>query len=255
MDNTLSRQTFEQKRMPGVVDGHINAKQYLQKDYITQVTQLNQFATQGFANNSDMIRAGLDDLLPQMQSLEVRLGESQRKGTNTSYLVEKLREVAAYHHKSEQLSEDPSARATSLSLSQQASPLDRDRFSFSATIVGRKHGEIEHTVARAKMDTGCENNWISEELLIRAGLMESMETVESTATFLGFGGAAFEPLGKMEITWFGVNTTKSCKNHFLVHREGPFDMVLGSTWIAEESVLTLSQPALALRMTGFTKGT
>ena len=52
----------------------------------------------------------------------------------------------------------------------------------------------------------------------------------------------------MEITWFGINTSKSW-NHFLVHRDGPFDMVLGSTWIEEDSLVTFSQPALALRMT------
>ena len=42
---------------------------------------------------------------------------------------------------------------------------------------------------------------------------------------------------------------------FLAHHEVPFDMVLGRTFIAEESIFVFRKPALALGMGKFTKGT
>ncbi|KAL8888379.1 MAG: hypothetical protein Q9215_004175 [Flavoplaca cf. flavocitrina] len=172
------QQMRDQQQTQDLIDRQIVAHQHLHEDYTAQVTQLKQFAVQGFAQNNERIHAGLDNLLSSMQFSE----------------------------------------------------------------------------AKINIDTGCDDNWISEDLLIHAGLMGAMEPVELEEAFVGFGGAEFKPLGALKITWFGINTSKSWKNHFLVHRDGPFDMVLGSTWIEEDSLLTFSQPALALRMTNFTKG-
>lgn len=254
MQDQIQEQRHMQRHMQTTIDGQIREQQHLHNDYITQVTHLKQFAAQGFVQNSEWARAELDSLLSKMQSSESKLKESERRGTDTSRLAEKLREVAANHQKSERALGEESKMSSSLAVSQRATYSERDRFTFSATIVGHHRGKIEHIVARAKMDTGCEDNWISKAILERGELIGSLEPVKSKETFLGFGGAAFEPLGTMEITWFGVNTSKSWKNQFLVHRDGPFDMVLGSRWITEDSLLTLGQPALALRMTDFTKG-
>ncbi|KAL8641797.1 MAG: hypothetical protein Q9226_008586 [Calogaya cf. arnoldii] len=253
MAGMLKDQIMDHQHMQDIIDSQFSAHQKLHKDYLTQVADLKQFAVQGFAQNSEKPGAGLDDLLSKMQFSERKLNENEGRVTDTSHLAEKLREVAAKHQRSEQLLKEEARMSSPLPVSRQPAVSDRDRFTFSATIVGDRDGEVEHVVARAKMDTGCVDNWVSEELLIRAGLVGSLQPVASSDTFLGFGGAAFEPLGTMEITWFGVNTAKSWKNVFLVHRDGPFDMVLGETWITEDSLLTLSQPALALRMTDFTK--
>lgn len=234
-------------------DGQTERQQHLHDEYITQILHLKQFAVQDFDQYSGTTCAGLGSLFSKIKSSESKVNESERRATDTSRLADKLREIAADHQKSEQALGEESMVSSSLAVPQQATRLERDRFSFLATIVGNHRGETEHIVARAKMDTGCEDNWISEAILKRCGLTVSLETVESKESFLGFGGAAFEPLGTVEITWFGVTTAKSWKNRFLVHREGPFDMVLGSMWITEDSLLTLGQPALALRMTNFTK--
>lgn len=254
MAEMLNHQFHEQIRLEEIIVGQIKEQHHLHQDYIAQVTQLKQFAVHGFAQNSERTRAGLNDLLSKMHFSESKLHSTERKVTDTSQLAEKLREVADHHQTREQLLDKRSNISSSLEVPKYEARSERDRFSFSATIVGHCQGEIEHVVARAKMDTGCEGNWISDELLDRAGLAGSTKPVESDKTYLGFGGVAFEPLGTLEITWFGVNTAKSWKNEFLVHQEGPFDMVLGSTWITEDSLLTLSQPALALRMNSFTKG-
>ena len=79
----------------------------------------------------------------------------------------------------EQTTTEGALKSPSLAMQHSEPRSERDRFSFSAIIVGSRDGEIEHTVARAKLDTGCDDNWISEDLLIRAGLMGSMKSVES----------------------------------------------------------------------------
>ena len=251
--NTAVQQMRDQEQTQDLIGRQIIAHQHLHTDYTAQVTQLKQLAVQGFAQNNERVRAGLDDLLSRMQSSESKIDESDRRATDTSQLAERLREIAVSHQIIERMIAERTLISPSLAVPHPELRSERDRFSFPATIVDSRGGVIEHTVALAKMDTGCDDNWISEDLLIRAGLMESMKAVDSEEAFLGFGGVAFKPLGAMEITWFGINTSKSWKNHFLVHRDGPFDMVLGSTWITEDSLLTLSQPALALRMTNLTK--
>ncbi|KAL8840031.1 MAG: hypothetical protein Q9176_004053 [Flavoplaca citrina] len=248
------QQMRDQQQNQDLIDRQIVAHQHLHEDYTAQVTQLKQFAVQGFAQNNERIHAGLDNLLSSMQFSEAKINVSDRRATNASQLAEKLREIAVSRQSIERTLTEGALKSPSLAVSHTEPCSERDRFSFSVTIVSSRDGEIEHTVARAKMDTGCDDNWISEDLLIHAGLMGAMEPVELEEAFVGFGGAEFKPLGALKITWFGINTSKSWKNHFLVHRDGPFDMVLGSTWIEEDSLLTFSQPALALRMTNFTKG-
>ncbi|KAL9627845.1 MAG: hypothetical protein Q9204_006293, partial [Flavoplaca sp. TL-2023a] len=197
-----------QHRTQDLIDRQIIAHQQLHKDYIAQVTQLKQFAVQGFAQNNERMHVGLDNLLSNMQTSEAKINESDRRAKETSQLAEKLREIAVNHQSIERTITEGALKSPSLAIQHPEPRSERDRFSFSATIVGSHDGVIEHTVARAKMGTGCDDNWISEDLLIRAGLMGSMKPVELEDVFLGFGGVAFTPLGAMEITRFGINTSK-----------------------------------------------
>ncbi|KAI4223946.1 MAG: hypothetical protein LQ349_007331 [Xanthoria aureola] len=243
MVDMLREQRVDWQHIGNIIDSQISAQRDLHNDYTTQVAHLKEFAVRGFAQNSEKARTGLDDLLSKMQLSESKLQENEGMGTDTSHLAEKLREIASYHQKSEGPQIEEPQGPSSLAVARQTPLSERDRFSFSATLVGQSNGEVEHLVARAKMDTGCEDNWISEEILTRACLLQLVVPVETDHTFLGFGGAAFEPLGRVEITWFGVNKAKSWKNLFFVHRDGPFDMVLGSTWITEDSLMMQVSPS------------
>ena len=174
----------DQQRTQDLIDRQIVAHQHLHKDYTAQVTQLKQFAVQGFAQNNERMHAGLDNLLSSMQSSEAKLNVSDRRATDTSQLAEKLREIAVSHQSIERTITEGALRSPSLAVPHPELRSERDRFSFPATIVDSRGGVIEHTVALAKMDTGCDDNWISEDLLIRAGLMESMKAVDSEEAFL-----------------------------------------------------------------------
>ena len=171
-------------------------------------------AKEGFDKNSAQSRRGLDEL------------------------AEKLRSMAQTHE----------SNAT------QWRPDPRDPFSFSATIMRALEDDSQHTVVRGQLDTGCEENWISMDVLTRAGLESQLKSHDSAGTYTAFGGEEFEPIGKIEITWYAENAAKSRTTNFLVHGKVPFDMVLGRIWIAEESIFVFNKPALALRMGNFTKG-
>ena len=201
-----------------------------------------------------------EGLAQRLPSTNLISQDNEQRDTGPTRLAEKLREMAIANQESEQRLHESTERLqisiadSELGMIQQPKAEDRDPFSFSATILRSNEDRVEHTVARAKMDTGCDENWISIRILDRAGLMEKLEPVESKETYTGFGGESFEPIEKIDITWYGFNTANSRTNTFLVHQKDPFDMVLGSIWITEDSILTLNKPALALRMSKFTKG-
>lgn len=147
-----------------------------------------------------------------------------------------------------------SMKASETSNTTEWRPDHTDPFSFSATILQAYKHDSEHTVARGKLDTGCDQNWISMEVLERAGLRKSIDPIESTQSYIAFGGGEFEPIGKVDIDWYATNASKSNRTSFLVHHDVPFDMVLGRIWIAEESIFVFNKPVLALRMGNFTRG-
>lgn len=133
-------------------------------------------------------------------------------------------------------------------------PDDSDPFSFTATILHPNGGGSDHTIARGKLDSGCDENWISTEVLARGGFEEQVRAIEIPPTYIAFGGQAFEPKGEIDITWYAVNAGMSKKTTFLVHDQVPFDMVLGRVFIKNESVFVFKKPALALRHGRFSKG-
>lgn len=161
-------------------------------------------------------------------------GISQQRQADVENLAEKLRSMAQ--------STPPWQPDTS------------DPFSFSATILRAHEDDSEHTVVRGKLDSGCDENWVSTEVLTRAGIEDQVEPIEDSTTYTAFGGEKFKPVGKIDITWYAVNASKSRSTTFFVHHGVPFDMVLGRIFIAEESIFVFNKPALALRMGKFTKG-
>jgi hypothetical protein len=133
-------------------------------------------------------------------------------------------------------------------------PDTSDPFSFSATIICAHEDDGEHTAARGKLDSGCDEDWISFEVIKRAGLEAEMAPVENPTTYTAFGGEEFQPIGIIDVTWYAQNAGLSRKTTFLVHDAVPFDMVLGKVFIKEESIFVFNKPALALRQARFTKG-
>ena len=130
----------------------------------------------------------------------------------------------------------------------------RDPFGFTATIIRTYEGNSYHTVARGKLDSGCDDNWISTDIIERAGMGEEVQHIERSATYTAFGGHQFQPLGSIDVSWFAQNASISRKSKFLVHDGVPFDMVLGTTFITKESSFVFDKPALALRQDKLTKG-
>jgi hypothetical protein len=131
---------------------------------------------------------------------------------------------------------------------------DSDPFTFSATIIRPHEDESEHVTVRGRLDSGCDDNWVSLHIIKRAGLEGDIDLVEDGMKYAGFGGQHFTAKGRVEITWFASNGGISRKTTFLVHDDPPFDLVLGRVFIAEQSVFVFDRAALALRHGNFTQG-
>ena len=72
-------------------------------------------------------------------------------------------------------------------------PDTANQFSFPATI-------LEYAVVRGKFDTGCDENWISMDVLQRVGVGNYLNSIEIKQSYVAFGGQEFEPFGKIEVT-------------------------------------------------------
>jgi hypothetical protein len=133
-------------------------------------------------------------------------------------------------------------------------PDNSDPFCFSATIILPGETESKHTVIRGKLDSGCDEDWISSEIIRRAALEAYVLPLEYPETYIGFGGQPFQPSGTIKITWYASNAGMTRETTFLVHSDVPFDMVLGKIFIKEQSVFVFDKAALALRQGRFTRG-
>ncbi|KAL0941667.1 uncharacterized protein CTRU02_204430 [Colletotrichum truncatum] len=122
----------------------------------------------------------------------------------------------------------------------------RDPMCFPFIIPVRQKRDV---VTRVKLDTGSRRNWISVEVLRKAGL--SYEVVGNLGQFIGASKTPlpFEPLGQATVTWFSENQALTTTSDFLVHDGSlPFDVVLGSKWMLEDVISNkLSEPLLPIR--------
>ena len=60
--------------------------------------------------------------------------------------------------------------------------------------------ESQHVVVRGQLDTGCEENWISMDILTRADFEAQLNPTDIVRSYTAFGGDQFEPTGTIEIT-------------------------------------------------------
>lgn len=117
---------------------------------------------------------------------------------------------------------------------------------FPFNIIPTQRGK-NNTVARVQLDTGCQENWIRQELVDRAELQESIQSVDEPRIYSGFGGTFLTPIGRIQITWFSENESLTRISDFLVHGDVPFDAVLGRESILGDGGVAFSSPLLALR--------
>lgn len=185
------------------------------------------------------LRARLENGLVELADLiESRVGEQSDRGTSQYHdLANKLRSSFRTSSPMRQTSADAT-----------------DPFSFTATIIRAHEDESDHIVARGKLDSGCDDNWVALELLQRGEMAGQLETVADGEMYFAFGGEPFSPKGQIDITWYALNAGKSRCTSFLVHEKPPFDLVLGRTFILEESIFMFDKSALILAHSDFTKG-
>lgn len=138
--------------------------------------------------------------------------------------------------------------------------LSDEDFEFQARLSPRGISGCKEQVVKAKLDTGCEDNWISLELLGRARMTDYIEHFHPPKSFTGFGGP-LEVSHKIEIDWY-VPSQQKRHAEFYVAEQLPFDMIIGSKYIKtyqllvqelQEKVENKRNAVLALRA-NFTSG-
>jgi len=131
----------------------------------------------------------------------------------------------------------------------------KDPTGFDATIFHGITDGPQWMACRGILDTGCEDNWISLEIIKRAGMVSS--TVQNTHedVLTGFGGEIVESKGTITITWYANNASKTRETTFLVAEHGPFDLLLGKAFIFSENIFMFNQAALVLRAAPISDGT
>ncbi|KAF5640453.1 hypothetical protein F52700_3603 [Fusarium sp. NRRL 52700] len=126
-------------------------------------------------------------------------------------------------------------------------------FLFPFVIVPDEPGVLASTPFQVKLDSGCEQNWISSRVLKRAQVEGNKEDIKSAKAWLGFNGQSdlIVPKATITLTWYSVNAAYTHRHEFLVHDDVPFDVVLGSDFIIEEGwKKSFNDPNLALRYSG-----
>ncbi|KAL2011661.1 hypothetical protein VTN00DRAFT_4379 [Thermoascus crustaceus] len=120
-----------------------------------------------------------------------------------------------------------------------------DGFSFTATILVPHQNGFERTLGRGQLDSGCDDNWVSSELLSRAGLLDQVQELDEKPHYLGFGGESSGAAGIIDLTWRANNSSVTRTTTFFVHSSAPFDMVLGKRFMTQERLFEFNKLALA----------
>ena len=97
------------------------------------------------------------------------------------------------------------------------------------------------------MDTGCDEDWVSMEIIKRAHLENQVARNPDSRIYVGFGGKHIESKHKVKITWYANNSTKTRQTEFLIAEQGPFDLLIGKKFIFSENIFIFNQAALVLR--------
>ncbi|KAL8827984.1 MAG: hypothetical protein Q9191_002853 [Dirinaria sp. TL-2023a] len=131
------------------------------------------------------------------------------------------------------------------------SPLDPT--AFDATIFCGIGDGPQWIAGRGILDSGCDDNWISLDIVNRANITNGIVQATQKKRYTGFGGQTIEAKGSIDITWYANNASKTRQTGFLVAEHGPFDLLLGKHFIFSENIFMFNQAALVLKAAPITE--
>ena len=90
----------------------------------------------------------------------------------------------------------------------------------------------------AKLDTGTDENWISQATL---DLLKLKSRVVASAEFLTFNHKTFESNQEVSIIWWGFGSTITRETSFRVVANAPFKVVIGKNYLLKEGIVTIKR--------------
>lgn len=128
-----------------------------------------------------------------------------------------------------------------------------DPTAFDATIFCGISDGPQWIAGRGILDSGCDDNWISLDIVNRAEMNSNIVQTPDQKIYIGFGGQNMEARGSIIITWYANNASKTRQTTFLVAEHGPFDLLLGKNFIFSENIFMFNQAALVLKAAPITE--
>lgn len=133
---------------------------------------------------------------------------------------------------------------------------------YTITIISENDCETEpgHTLARATLDTGCHDNWVSMAVLMRGKLDgKIMEFIDDQAEeSISFSGHSMRPQGTIDLTWFmatpSANGQRTKSDSFYVFDGLPVDIVLGRAFVQKEFIFVSKYALGQVKQGKFTPG-
>jgi hypothetical protein len=105
---------------------------------------------------------------------------------------------------------------------------------------------------RAKMDTGCDHNLVSMDILRREGIKEDqIEILDEEIELTGLEGTKYTLKKKITFTWYLKRNMKSRVGDFYIVEDESFDVILGALFwggSGGKSALFLQRPWKSKRM-------
>jgi hypothetical protein len=90
----------------------------------------------------------------------------------------------------------------------------------------------------AKLDTGTDENWVSQATL---DLLKLKSREVASAEFLTFNDKTFESNQEVSITWWGFGSTNTRETPFRVVANAPFKVVIGKSYLLKEGIITFKR--------------
>jgi hypothetical protein len=121
----------------------------------------------------------------------------------------------------------------------------KSNFTMSVTLV-HQHQGLSYIPVRGKMDTGCDVNLISTEIIQRGKIKDDqIETLDEEVELNGLEGTKYTLKKKIQLTWYLNRGMKSRVADFYIVEDDSFDVILGALfWGGSEgkSALFLQRP-------------
>ncbi|KAF2685244.1 hypothetical protein K458DRAFT_365545, partial [Lentithecium fluviatile CBS 122367] len=121
----------------------------------------------------------------------------------------------------------------------------KSNFTMGVTLV-HQHEGLSYIPVRGKMDTGCDHNLISKNIIERAKIAnDQIELLDEEIELSGLEGAKYTLKKRIQFTWYLNRGMKSRVGDFYIVEDDSFDVILGSLfWGGSESksALLLQRP-------------